>query len=166
MKIRQAEIKDIDTLIELWTSFMSEHEQLVISRQPALSQFERKSENKETAYREYLESCLESSVGTSFVAVDEDSGIVGYTLLVVGDEIPIFQNKKVGVISDLYVRSDSRGNGVGTALIEHSVDWFKQRDIFVLSVPLYSANREAYEAYLKWGFQDYKLEMRRDLTAV
>ena len=62
-------------------------------------------------------------------------------------EIRGFIGLQDSYVAGLFVRNDSRGRGVGTALLSHAVS-FKKR----LSVHIFSRNEQAMIFYLKNGF--------------
>ena len=162
MIITEAKLDDVLSIVNLWTEFMKEHDNIVISENPKLEDFQAKDENMEKNYEDFLKSTIESSDGKVFLALDNDE-IAGFTLISIKDEIPIYKNKKIGRINDLYVKKGHRGRAISSALKDRSLEWFKSKGINSVSIPMYPDNKHAHSVYKKWGFFDYKVEMRKKI---
>ena len=162
MIIKEANSEQISKIIDLWIEFMKEHDEIIINENSELKEFEIKDENMGDAYSKFLKSHIESEDGVVFIA-EENGEIVGYTLIFIKDEIPIYKNKKIGYISDLYVKKDFRNKGISSRLMDKSMEWFKEKKIKFISAPLYSDNKFAHSLCKKWGFVDYKVEVRKKI---
>ena len=158
--IREADASNIPKIVDLWVEFMAEHDSLIIAADPKLKDFETKEKDIEPLYENFLRLNFESKKGTVFIA-ESGKSLVGYILVFIKDELPIYENKKVGYISDLYVKEQFRHKGISTQLVDKAMGWFKQKKLKFAAIPLYAANKHAYQIYKKYGFMDYKLEMRR-----
>ncbi|MFH2106759.1 MAG: GNAT family N-acetyltransferase [Candidatus Micrarchaeota archaeon] len=160
--IREASFEDLPQIVMLWSEFMKEHDQIVISADPKLKEFVAKDEKGmiEGKYFSYVEKTMKAGDGTVFIA-EESGKLVGYILTLINDEIPIFKTKKLGYISDLYVTNRFRKKGISSKLRDCAIEWFKKKGINVISIRVYPANRSAHSIYKKWGFFDYHVEMRR-----
>lgn len=162
MIIKVANSEHIPKIVDLWIEFMKEHDEIIINENSELKEFEIKDKNIGDAYSKFLKSNIESENCAIFIA-EENGDIVGYTLIFIKDEIPIYKNKKIGVISDLYVKKDFRGRGISSKLMESSMEWFKEKGIKFISAPLYPTNKFAHSLTKKWGFVDYKVEVRKKI---
>ncbi len=161
-EIREAGFSDIPELVEIWAGFMEELETLVVNENPAMKECEEKDSKMTDSYREFMKSKIESTDGKVFVARKNDK-IVGYTMVFIKDEIPIFRNKKTGFVSDLFVKKEFRNKGIGAMLVEKAFEWFRQKGMKFVSLPVYADNAPARSFYRKLGFFDYKVEMRKSL---
>jgi len=162
MIIKKANSGDIPKIVDLWLEFMKEHDQIIINENSLLKEYEIKDENMEDSYSGFLKSNFESEDGAIFIA-EENGEIIGYTLFFIKDEIPIYKNKKIGYISDLYVKKDFRNKGISSKLKDKSIEWFKEKGIKFISAPLYPDNKFAHSLTKKWGFVDYKVEVRKKI---
>jgi GNAT superfamily N-acetyltransferase len=160
MIIEEAKIEDVPRIVQLWLEFMKEHDEIIIKENSELSECEIKDGNMGEKYREFLISHIESKDGAVFIA-KENNEIVGYCLIFIKDEIPIYKNKKIGCASDLYVKKNFRNQGISSKLGDKSIKWFKEKRIKFVSAPMYPDNRFAHSIFKKWGFFDYKVEMRK-----
>jgi GNAT superfamily N-acetyltransferase len=162
VKIRTGTLDDIVEVVQLWQEFMDEHDILVVKNNPALKDYVPKEENGKQLFKDYLIKLLKTGEGNLSLA-DYEGKIVGYNLAQIKDEIPVLKLKKVGHVADLYVQKDFRGQGLSTKLQDASISWFKKNKIKVISITVYPDNPHAYQIYKKWGFMDYKVEMRKKI---
>lgn len=159
--IRKATLEDIPQIVQLWTNFMENHDEIVLKRNKRLESYVIRKKTAPNNYGSFLREQLQST-GTAFIA-EVDGAAVGFTLLVVKDEIPIYKIEKIGCISDLFVKEEFRGKGISSKIRDEALKWFKMQGISNISVLLYSDNPFVHSVYKKWGFFDYKIEMRREL---
>ncbi len=160
MEIKEADSKDAPKIVDLWLEFMKEHDDIVLNKNPKLKKFTIKDKEMKRVYKKFLGANIRSKSGTAFIA-KENNAIAGYTLVLLKDEIPIFKNKKIGYISDLYVKKGFRKQGISSKLKDKAVQWLTKKDVKFISLSVYSANNAAHSIYKKWGFIDYKIEMRK-----
>lgn len=113
-------------------------------------------------YEAFVKTHIKSKNGIVYLVLNENE-IVGYALVFVKDEIPIYRCRKLGYISDLYVKDGFRKQGISTELKNKSIAWLKNKGLKCVVVPLYPANKFAHSIYKKWGFFDYKIEMRKKI---
>lgn len=160
--LKEANLDDVPKIVDLWVEFMEEHDNIIVNENPKLKEFEIKENNMGESYKEFLKFHINSSEGTVFIA-EENGEIIGYALIFIKDEIPIYQNKKIGVASDLYVKKNFRNKGISSELGDKSFAWFKEKGINFVSAPMYPDNKFAHSLFKKWGFFDYKIEMRKKI---
>lgn len=63
----------------------------------------------------------------------------------------------------MYVKPSYRGQGVNGHIIDHLIDWTKQKNITELQLDVYAENEVALRAYKKKGFSAELLTMRLNL---
>lgn len=160
-RVRKASLEDVPAISAMWQEFMAEHDATVLEENKGLAPYVAKREEAAENYTEFLRKQI-GGEGAALVA-KEGGETAGYTLLLIKDEIPIFKIKKVGWISDLFVKKQFRGKGISTALMDKAIEWFKEKGVQHVSVPLYCDNKAAHSVYKKKGFLDYKLEMRKEI---
>ena len=76
---------------------------------------------------------------------------------------PTYKNKKIGIISDLYIKKNFRNRRISSKLKDRFIEWFKEKGIRFIAAPLYPDNKFAHSLTKKWGFVDYKLEVRKKI---
>jgi ribosomal protein S18 acetylase RimI-like enzyme len=160
MQIKTATIDDIEIIVDIWNSFLDEHDGIVTGRNPLLKDMNERRDEACVMYENFLKSNVESQDGKVLIA-EEGKAIAGYSLGYIKDEIPIFKLRRYGYISDLFVKKEFRGQGVSTRLMDAMIRWFKDKGAQYASIGFYADNHEAHEIYRKWGFFDYKIEARK-----
>ena len=88
-------------------------------------------------------------LGFVWLAFDE-SGIVGSCVISYG--ISTSMGAVVAKLDDVSVKSDRRGKGIGTALIECLKDQLKKESVQRIDVAVHVENPEALRFYEKLGF--------------
>ena len=81
------------------------------------------------------------------------SGIVGYLMGSVGQRAPVYAVRTVGMIFDLMVQPDVRGQGLGRQLVNFAAEEFGRRGIKDLQVNYDPRNLEATEFWTALGFR-------------
>ncbi len=160
--IRKADIKDIPSVVGIWKEFMREHDKIVLKKNEKLRTYTPKKKNAADNYRAFITKQLKGGKGAIFIA-EIGGKLAGFTLIIIKDEIPIFKIEKIGYISDLFVKKEHSGKGLGSKLMDESINWFKKNKLKHISVGLYADNENAHLFYKKKGFFDYKFEMRRGI---
>ena len=87
---------------------------------------------------------------TTFVAELDDHRIIGYAAAQISQQEP----HDVGTVSYNAVAPDYRGQGVGTALIEHVMDYLKEKGARILTVVTVESDEPARHIYERLGFQE------------
>ncbi|MAG08015.1 hypothetical protein CMO89_00940 [Candidatus Woesearchaeota archaeon] len=160
--IRKANVKDISSIVKLWEEFMKDHDKIVLERNERLRLYTPRKKNAADNYRAFITEQLKSRKGAIFFA-EVDDNIIGFTLVIIKDEIPVFKIEKIGYISDLFVKKEHRGKGISSQLMDKSIKWLKKNNMNHISIGLYVDNEFAHSVYKKKGFFDYKIEMRREI---
>ena len=158
--VRKATLRDIPLVISLWKEFVKEHDMMVTDRNKKLITYVHKKLNAADMWRVFIKKQLKSKKGTVFLA-QVDGTAAGFILVLVKDEIPIFKIEKMGYVSDLFVKKEFRGLGISSKLCDRAMKWLGQKGLKHVSIGLYVDNEFAHSVYKKFGFFDYKLEMRR-----
>lgn len=70
---------------------------------------------------------------------------------------------KTGVIFDLFIEENYRGQNIGTKLLEEIEKYFKSKSCDILWLEVFEPNKIAHEAYLKFGFIDRNIHMLKKL---
>lgn len=87
-----------------------------------------------------------------FVCEDETGEIIGYGgMWHVVDE---------GQITNIAVRKNQRGRGVGSKLLESLIAWAKEKGIVQIGLEVRESNKNALGLYKKYGF--YEVGNRKD----
>jgi ribosomal protein S18 acetylase RimI-like enzyme len=135
MTIRTAELTDIDTLVLLLAE---------------LFQIEADFQIDASKQRAGLELLLNSQTAWVFVAQADDK-VVGMCSL--QQLISTAEGAKVGLIEDLIVNADYRGQGIGQQLLRYVENWAKEQGLKRLQLLADKNNQSALDFYVR---QDWK----------
>jgi len=161
--IRKANLNDVKVIVNLWQEFMKNHDKIVTKENSKLKTYVARKETAAENYREFVSGHISSENGAVFLA--EVGGVAaGFTLAYIKDEIPVFKIEKIGYVSDLFVKEEFRGIKVSSKLMKSLIKWFKEKGMKHISLGIYSDNKLAHSIYEKWGFFDYRMEMRKEIT--
>ena len=112
-----------------------------------------KSESAQTTaarVRQHISLCLADDSHSAFVAEDEEQKVIGYASV---HYLPyFFLPGPEGYVSELFISAETRGKGVGTALLEMVISEAQKRGCARLSL-INSRTRESYirQFYEKHG---------------
>jgi RimJ/RimL family protein N-acetyltransferase len=96
-------------------------------------------------YREDFERRFDDDYAILFAAVDDQDRLIGHLSAEARQNAPA----SIGMA----VAEAWRGRGVGTALMEASLDWARQRGIHKLALQVWPHNGAAIALYEKFGFE-------------
>ena len=68
--------------------------------------------------------------------------------------------KKRGYIGCMFVEKNYRRKGIGKEIMKQLINWFNSKKIKFIKVSVYANNQKTINAYRKYGFKDYILEMK------
>jgi len=142
---------DIDAVTELWVRLAAGQREHGSHLLP---------EENRTAIRE---SVARHAVGdTLLVARAED--VVGFAMVVI--ETGTFeQDCTRGVVENLYVVPERRGEGVGTALVEAAEATLADRGADVVSIEVMADNERARGLYRRLGYDPHRIELEKPVKS-
>ncbi len=116
----------------------------------------------EEGYACFLGTQLDEADAAVFVA-ERGGAVVGYAYATIEPRSWELLCEEAGMLHDLAVDEAARGGGLGSALLEHTVQWIRGRG--VTRVLLYSAwpNVNAQRLFERLGFRRTMVEMTRNL---
>lgn len=133
-----------------------------------LSKFNRSIHSLNNKYDDYakvIKAIREKSAATFdnrnddtlILIVTSEEKSVGYVLGRVYEEARYADNGTglIGLIDELYIDYDFRGNGLGQILLDETMIWFKAKGISRVKIHTYKWNTKAMEIYEKNGFNAY-----------
>jgi ribosomal protein S18 acetylase RimI-like enzyme len=104
--------------------------------------------------------------GDSFFHVAEDEGkVVGYVFAEIKrlERPELYAVKETGFVDSLIVSEQFRGKGIGTELLQKTLEWFKSRGVMVCTIGVMKENVGAVSLYEKLGFQTWHMKMWKEL---
>ncbi len=139
MRIRRAENGDIKELIDVY-----------LQGYKGLEEYSYTHPEDVQAYLNWL---FRRDVAGIWVAEDEDGKIVGFVASD-GNWFSKREGKVVGALHELVVLPEYRNKGIGRALIEKALEYFKSRGLDTAELWVGDQNTQAIEFYKKLGFEE------------
>jgi ribosomal protein S18 acetylase RimI-like enzyme len=135
MTVRRATEADLPAVEELWRAFEEEV--------PPPAHVDVDHAQELTEIREIIDS------GLGFIA-ERDGDIAGFALA-------HRRSRRIGYLSDLYVRPELRREGVAAALVLEVVETLAADGVEHLELEVQAANADARSVYQRWGFGEQLL---------
>jgi len=151
--IRRARQSDIEELVKLNRNLTTYHH--------GFDPYFKSGEEDEGVHR-YLQAVLAGISSQIFVS-EEAKKVTGYVVARIKKTNSCQTPETYGKLSQLYIESDNRNKGVGTALVKEAIQWFMAKGIENIELFVHEKNPEAIKLYKKLGFHDYQKVLRLDL---
>jgi len=144
IKYRQAGYEDIDGIYDLYKELIKLHR----DNEPDFF-------NKENQSKHFIRDVLNDNFAIIYVAV-VDSKIVGFVLLQIEQTINLVFLKKYRTLylTDLFVLEDYQNNGIGSHLIDLSINYATKHKLQYIELDVWSFNQKAIDMYLRRGFKN------------
>lgn len=116
--------------------------------------------------RTYAHSLIEriASGQTAAFIAEDDGRSIGYVLGVVVDLVPeMFQAELCGFLADIFVVSESRGQGVGRALVAAMADWFRSQGLTYYEWYVAARNPPGRAFWKAMGGRELMIRMHAEL---
>jgi ribosomal protein S18 acetylase RimI-like enzyme len=154
LTIRTARPGDIAAMKTIWKAFIDFH----LARDPF---FERCADGHDR-YGEFVAKHLKDEDWYILVAV-VDNDVVGQGIGTVQYYPPVYVHGKFGYIQEVAVAEAYRRQGIGTALIEQMIAWFKHRGITRIEVEVATTNEVSNPFWRKAGFGDFTARLSKKI---
>ena len=154
ISIREATEDDLPEVVELWGMLARHHE--------TISDDFKLAWDSKRKWADYLERKF-SEISTKLVVADEDGDLVGFMLCLLSPNTPIFKERKIGVITDVYVQEAFRRKGVTNKMLDVAVKWFKKNKVRSVQLAVAHDNLEARAVWRSLGFEPYMIYKRLDV---
>ena len=89
--------------------------------------------------------------------------VVGYVLGEMHSRKPLYPIGKYGFISDLAVQENHRRQGIGRALVDRLLDWFRRKGATAIELFVAEANPVSESFWTAMGFRGFLKLVRREL---
>ena len=147
LKLREAKIKDLSTLLEF--------EKSLIEYERAFTPNLKKSDFNYYDLKSYIED-----PDISVVVAEKENSLIasGYALIRLNKT---YKNPPHLVfLGFMYVVPKYRGMGVNKKILDYLLDWGKKKGYSEFQLDVYAPNRSAIKAYKKAGFEFETITMR------
>ncbi len=152
--IRDATEEDLPGVVSLWAMLAGHHE--------GISDDFKLAWDSKRKWAEYLDRKF-SEISTKLIVAEEGDKLVGFMLCLLSPNAPIFKERKIGVISDVFVLEALRRKGLANKMLEVAVKWFRKNKVRSVQLAVAHANLEARAVWRSIGFEPYMLYKRLDL---
>ncbi len=107
--------------------------------------------NAPKVFGKFLGRCLKSK--NALVLIAEEQGVpVGMCTALIDRNPPIFEAARFGRLADLFVDSECRRHGIGTALLQEVRKWLAENGIMICRASAAEQNPALQNFWLKSGF--------------
>lgn len=154
IRIRDAVEEDLPRVADLWEELARYHE--------SLSEHFRLAWDSKRRWSEYLRTKF-SEPSTKLIVAEEDGRLVGFMLCLLSPNAPIYKERKVGVVSDVFVQEPRRRKGVAKKMLASAIQWFRKNKVSSVQLAVAHDNIEARLVWRKLGFEPYMVYERLDL---
>lgn len=154
VEIREARIGDLGRVVDLWQEMADHHSRL--------SDHFMVSEDGKDRYSKYLARKF-SEKSTKLVVATSSDEVVGFMLCMLSPNVPVFKEKTIGLVSDVYVLPGFRMKGVAKEMLKYGLRWFKKNRVTSVQLNVAAANFEARSAWAQMGFKPLMITKRLDL---
>ena len=152
--VREASSEDLDAVTGLWKKLAEYH--ATLSDDFSLA-FDSKRK-----WSKYLREKF-SEISTKLIVAEERGRIVGFMLCMLSPNVPIYKEKKFGLISDVYVLEARRRKGVAKKMLDLAAKWFIKNKVKSLELSVAAMNLEARAAWRTLGFEPVMIKKRLNL---
>ena len=115
-------------------------------------------------FKKYLEKRVNDADFKIFIAKD-DSNCVGYVMGWVEQRPPIYQKRKVGYLSNIFVDEAHQKQEVGEKLYRRIEDWFKTKKVDFIEIRADARNIAAIKSFKRYGFQELSVTFYKSAGA-
>jgi ribosomal protein S18 acetylase RimI-like enzyme len=154
IEIREARIGDLGRVVDLWEEMAEHHSRL--------SHHFTVSEDGRERYSKYLARKF-SEKSTKLVVATNGHEVIGFMLCMLSPNVPVFKERTVGLVSDVYVLREFRMKGVAKEMLKYGLRWFKKNKVTSVQLNVAAANFEARSAWAQMGFKPLMITKRLDL---
>ncbi|MTG98864.1 MULTISPECIES: GNAT family N-acetyltransferase [Myroides] len=114
---------------------------------------------------EFVKSVINQENNFLIYVFEKDTQVEGF-VIVQKQDAPMyncFVQQKLVYIMDIVVNPDSRGLGIGKALLQQVKSWAKSQGVNYLELNVLTANTAAQKLYEREGFTNFNQSMRQRL---
>ena len=159
INIRRAKVKDINIILNFEKELLNSAVDLIKKYHPQhLIDINLRSDYKEIIIK-YIRGRIFSKNDAMFIS-ELNGKPVGHMIISIKKSFPIFEMEYYGRINTVYIKKEFRGKGISSKLKDEAIKWFKSKNINRISLNVNPDNKQALEAYKKWGLTLSLLEMR------
>jgi len=77
----------------------------------------------------------------------------------------VYKERKIGVISDVFVKEQRRRKGLAKKMFDFAARWFRKNKVRTVRLNVAADNLEARAAWRMMGFEPFMIDKRLDLAS-
>lgn len=151
IKVRVATKDDLDDVANLWEKLAKHH--------AGLSDDFALAWDSKRRWSKYLREKF-AEISTRLIVAEEKDEIVGFMLCMLSPNIPIYKERKLGIITDAYVQQERRKRGVANKMFDVALKWFKKNKVKTVELRVAMMNPEAQAVWKSLGFAPFMIYER------
>jgi len=151
IRIRDARKEELGAVVDLWEKLATQHGRMSSELQLAL--------DGRRKWARYLAKRF-SEKSTKLIVAEEDGEIMGFMLCLLTPNTPIYKDRTIGVISDVYVNEERRRKGVAGMMLKLALRWFTKNKATSVQLGVAYANLEARAIWNQLGFKPFYIYKR------
>lgn len=149
MELTQPTVADVEALVDCWVELAADQRQYG-------------SRLLTEANREAVANAVARHIVTGGMRVARDDEILGFIMYHVEDG-RYQQDQTTGVIVNLYVRPEARGNGIGSELLSAAEADLADEGVDTVSLEVLAANDDARRFYSRHGYRNHRIELAKSI---
>ena len=152
MRITTASTADADAVADLWVELADDQQRhgshlLGEANRPAIR-----------------EAILQRTVTDDLLVARRDGRILGFVMYTIeGGRYE--QDVTLGLVENLYVRSDSRRDGIGSALLDGAEQRLTDAGATAITIEAMADNEAAREFYATHGYEPHRVELEKSMES-
>jgi ribosomal protein S18 acetylase RimI-like enzyme len=154
MKIRKANKKDIEQIVELNSKLGDYHVKF--------DSYYKKGKDIEPYFRKYLKKII-TKRNSRIIVAEENKKIIGFIFGSINNARFYAKPKRIGSLHTAFVLGEYRNLGAGKAMLDDFIGWLKKKKIKNIELSVDFRNKIGNKAWKRFGFKDFMKRMRLDL---
>lgn len=152
--IRPATINDIPALVILRREIAIYHLQF--------DSWYALNEEANEAFKSHLATIIPNT-NQCFLVAEDNVKLTGYAYGFMMGPAPIFIAHKRGYIDEFGVSESARGKGIGEALLNELMAWFKSKEVERVELKVDALNTDGINFWRKHGFNNTQIRMGKEV---
>lgn len=150
MKVRNANLSDLEDLVTLWWEMQSDHFKYDLLYYGTMPEQLAKQITKI-----YFETILKDANKSNIIIVlDHEDKAVGFIHCVITNRPPVLEEAKQAICVEVVVEEQFRGQGFFQQMFDSLKSQLISRDIRLCTLNVERQNTQAFRAYEKAGFRE------------
>ena len=142
----------------------------IVSKQNLLSlhhqqydkEYYKQSANSKQEFKNYILKRI-SADDFNVIIAESNEGIIGYVMGWIKSRPPIYDIKKIGYLSNIFVDKEIRNAGVGKNLFTELEKWFKDKGVNYIEIKSDARNNDTIKKFRNYGFENLSISFYKKI---